>query len=52
MNEEILKAIREFDALPDTAEKAEICRQYMNSEICPLDFFLGAKEYINKLRGK
>jgi len=51
MNEQTLKTIKEYDALPWTAEKAQIDSDYLNDEIGSLEFFSQANGYIRKIKG-
>lgn len=51
MNEQTLKTIKAYDALPWTPEKAQIDSDYLNNEIGSLDFFSQAARYLNETQG-
>ena len=50
MNAETLKAIKDYESLPWTPEKAQIDSDYLNDEIGSLEFFSQANEYLENNR--
>lgn len=49
MNESNIKLVCAFNRLPNTPEKREITKKYLNDDICTLDFLILASGYIDKL---
>lgn len=48
MTKEVLQVIKRFEESPDTKEKLEIIKQYKSGELCGLDFYGEAKDYLDK----
>ena len=46
MNEQIMKKVSEYNALPSTPEKKKINKAYLSDEIGSLEFFSKAFEYL------
>lgn len=47
-SEQALKIVVEYNKLPETEEKQEIDRQYLNDEINSFEFFCLAEKYLQK----
>lgn len=46
-----LQKVREFNELPDTPEKKEISRKFLDNWLSPLEFSTAIEEYIKKHGG-
>ena len=51
-SQEALKTVRQFDELPDSEEKTELCKQYTSGEISRFEFFQGASRYLARKLGR
>ena len=52
MDKSVLLTLREYNALPATAEKDEIDRQYMEDEISGLELFSMASSYLRSVEAQ
>lgn len=51
-SEQALKDVAEYNKLPNTPEKEEIDRQFLNDEIGCMDFYIKARGYLAKVNGQ